>query len=199
MYTYVQIAKKRPEIRYAFEIHAFIQRGSGNPAWQEKCYEKWMGQFSISQRPGPGAAAIFVHYTPTCMHLEYVQVRVHSSESARPGNSACRCTRTKNHKRRTAMVEGEREERRARTRCWLYQQALDLDEVKYKLSLLVCSRVSPPTRYRDCVLSGSSSSSSCSNFSIIYSRFDRGATWLGKSEFSRKYARDGEIINNSSV
>lgn len=47
------------EIRYAFEIHAFIQRGSGNPAWQEKCYEKWMGQFSISQRPGPRATAIF--------------------------------------------------------------------------------------------------------------------------------------------
>lgn len=35
----------------AFEIHAFIQRGPGNPARQEKCYEKWMGQFSISQRP----------------------------------------------------------------------------------------------------------------------------------------------------
>ncbi|KAK1121177.1 hypothetical protein K0M31_010484 [Melipona bicolor] len=70
-----KIAKKRPEIRYAFEIHAFIQRGSGNPAWQEKCYEKWMGQFSISQRPGPGAAAIFVHYTPTCMHLGYIGAR----------------------------------------------------------------------------------------------------------------------------
>lgn len=35
----------------AFEIHAFIQRGPSNLARREKCYEKWMGQFSISRRP----------------------------------------------------------------------------------------------------------------------------------------------------
>lgn len=120
------------EIRDAFEIHAFIQRGSSNPAWQEKCYEKWMGQFSISQRLGPLLYSyiiyiyiyfytIYVYYISiyTYIHISKYRWDVYSLKSAR------------------WRIEGW-ETKHEPGWCWLYRKAVDLDEVKYKLSSLVC-------------------------------------------------------------
>lgn len=64
----------------ALKIHAFIQRGPGNPARQERCYEKWMGQFSISRRLGPRTRARAqtgypLYYAYTHIYLRHERAR----------------------------------------------------------------------------------------------------------------------------
>lgn len=85
------LSERRAEVRRerrscAFEIHAFIQRGPSNPARQEKCYEKWMGQFSISQRLGPRTVGISFYYAYTHIYLCHVRLsraRRHGTRSGR--------------------------------------------------------------------------------------------------------------------
>lgn len=94
-------SERRAEVRRerrscAFEIHAFIQRGPSNPARQEKCYEKWMGQFSISQRLGPRTVGISFYYAYTHIYLWHVRLsraRKHerASESFHRTESVPRC------------------------------------------------------------------------------------------------------------
>lgn len=113
-------------------------------------------------RSAPGLVPLLYSYTihqRACIsniyRRAYIHRKVHGQEIPRVGAREPKITNEGWHGW----------ERRARTRCWFYQQALDLDEVKYKLSLL--ASVSSH-RHRDCVFSGSSS-----NFSIIYRRFWR--------------------------
>lgn len=90
-----------------------------------------MGQFSISQRPRPlRHHSIPTLYTYACSHFGYTWVCVHSLKSAHQE------IHTRNENRKAREKEG--------TVCRLYQEILDLNEMKYKLPLPVCEHQRAP-------------------------------------------------------